>query len=103
MQQKENEESEKHYAHNNKGTNPAGFEDVEENELRHANRGAIMANIFERYTTSTPQGNSQLLSKDFASMSRELNAYVLNIPKKERGKAKKCMIDHLEKRGYRES
>ena len=103
MLEKENVESEKYYAHNNKGERPSSFNDVTNRDVRHANRGAILANIFERYTTETPQGNKQLLPKDFAMMTREMDNYLSGIPRHEKGKAKESMMEHLKERGYRES
>ena len=96
------EENVKNYVHNNKNTNPSLFSEIEDPVLRNKNRGSVMANIFERHTTKDRLGASQLLPKDFSSMSRELEAYVLSIPKRERGKAKECMMEHLGKRGYSE-
>lgn len=103
MPQNANVEKETHYDHNNRGTNPSHFNDVKDLELRHTNRGNIMANIFERYTTKTPSGARQLLSKDFLMMSRELGMYLDKMPENERGSARKAMMGCLKKRGYNES
>jgi len=100
LEQNENEESEVFYAHNNTKTNPSLFNDVEESDLRHANRGAIMANIFERFTTENAAGVKQLLPKDFSTMTRDMDAYLTSIPSPERGKAKQYMRKHLTERGY---
>lgn len=94
------ESVEKNYRHNQKGSSPSLFKDIQEAELRHANRGSIMANIFERYTTEDHLGRSQLLSKDFLSMTREMDYYISGIPKNEREEARVAMMEHLEKRGY---
>lgn len=98
MQQNVNVESE--YSHNYVGAKPSTFHDVEDKELRDMNRGAILANIFERYTTKDFRGNEQLLPKDFSLMARELDEYLSRIPQKERGYANKCMRVHLKERGY---
>ena len=101
MLQNENVESE--FTHNYKGANPSAFHDIEDVGLRAINRGAIMANIFERHTTKSPTGASQLLAKDFSLMARELDIYLEKVPKNERGAARDAMTAHLNKRGYNES
>jgi len=78
---------------------PAIFDDVEDKTLRIRNRGAILANIFERYTTSTPKGDV-LLPKDLAMCMRELDEYYSRMPKHEVRAAKDAMMTHLKDRGY---
>ena len=98
MQQKENEERE--YQHNYRGSKPSTFTDVEDAELRNSNRGAILANIFERYTTKDSRGREQLQARDFSLMTRELEDYLSRLPRMERGIAQSHMRAHLSKRGY---
>jgi len=84
-------------AHNLDGLPPSDFSEVQDVELRNKNRGAIMANIFERYVD---EKIGRLHPKDFRMMSREMDTYTSRIPKKERRKAKLAMMEHLDKRGY---
>jgi hypothetical protein len=78
---------------------PSDFSDIEDAALRHKNRGAILANIFERYVDDrcTPP---RLLAKDFAICMREIDNYSTRIPRHERGLAKGEMMRHLKERGY---
>lgn len=96
MRQKENEES-VHYSHNDAGTLPATFCDVEDETLRHFNRGAVLANIFERYVDKVTR---KLLQKDFVMCIREIEQYLGLIDKDEHDDAKASMRVHLEDRGY---
>lgn len=97
MQKSENVEIE--YEHNLRGAPPATFHDVDDPILRAQNRGAVLANIYENYVTETPRG-TQLLAKDFAMCTRELDRYLGLLPDHERGDARKEMFNHLERRGY---
>lgn len=97
MQQSEEGQSE--YAHNLRGAPPAVFEDVDDYELRAYNRGAVLANIYESYVTEAPRG-TQLLAKDFALCTRDLDSYFSMMPEHERGDARKAMMEHLARRGY---
>lgn len=74
------------------------FDEVANEGLRAKNRGAIMANIFERYVD---QRTGRLPIRDFGLMSREMDSYTSRIPKKERALAKKEMHLHLANRGYK--
>ena len=94
------EKEEKEFAHNLRGSKPSTFHDVEDGDLRAKNRGAILANIFERYTSKDTRGSEQLLAKDFSLMARELEVYLERLPKGDRGAANQCMRLHLQERGY---
>lgn len=99
MLQNENVE----YTHNLKGMPPAAFHDIEDPILRAKNRGAILANIFERYVTEDGYGNMSLQPKDFAMCTRDISAYLDRMPKRDRAPARRAMFDHLDQRGYGES
>lgn len=98
MQKSENEEVE--YAHNLAGAPPADFSDVENPMLRAKNRGAVLANIFEKYVTETPKGTF-LAADDFAMCTREMDAYFERMPDEEKVWARRQMMVHLERRGYK--
>lgn len=93
-------EEEKTYTHNLRGTSPSLFNDVHDVRLRNQNRGAILANIFERYTYKNHKGEKSLIAKDFPLMLREIEKYLSQIPNDEHEDAKKEMVKHLEDRGY---
>ena len=100
MQPNVNEESEIVYEHNLHGMAPANFTDVEDEKLRTYNRGAVLANIFERYVDPV---KGSLTPKDLTMCIREIQQYLLDIPEHERNAANVSMHEHLTARGYRES
>ena len=100
LQQNANEESEIVYDHNKAGMPPSSFTDVDDPQLRTYNRGAVLANIFERYVDARSR---QLLPKDLTMCVREIKSYLESLPKHERDDANASMHVHLEARGYREN
>ena len=86
--------------HNLNGRLPSDFSEVEGVELRNQNRGAVLANIYERYTTEDSDGGVYLLPQDFRLCTRELEHYMARIPRNEKHAAKSQMYLHLEKRGF---
>lgn len=100
MQPNVNEENEIVYNHNLSGMAPANFTDVEDEELRRHNRGAVLANIFERYVDPI---KGSLKPKDLMMCIREIQQYLLEIPEHERDAANASMHEHLTARGYREA
>lgn len=87
-------------AHNLDGSPPSDFSEIKDLKLRAANRGAVLANIFERYTTEDCNGGVHLLPQDFRICTREIDHYMARIPRNEKGQAKKEMYSHLDKRGF---
>lgn len=98
MQQNANEKSEEEvvYEHNQAGMPPSAFNDVEDYELRTYNRGAVLANIVERYHD---QRINKIPAKDMAMCLREVEAYFLDIKPAEVNDAKAAMVIHLTERG----
>lgn len=94
--QQQNEEN-VHYSHNNREELPATFCDVEDEILRNFNRGAVLANIFERYVDKRTK---RLMGHDFVRCIREIEQYLGLIPENEQADAKASMRIHLEERGY---
>ncbi|MCP4364986.1 MAG: hypothetical protein GY800_06760 [Planctomycetes bacterium] len=98
MQQNASEENEAvEYDHNLPGMPPSTFEDVDDPELRIYNRGAVLANIFERYVDREKR---TLLPKDMTMCIREIQQYLDFLPEHERADANASMRVHLEERGY---
>jgi len=93
LQQKENGEKE----HNKLGMPPSTFNDIKDVYLRDRNRGAILANIFERYVD---EKTNTLLPKDLSLCTRAIDQYIGRIPKKQRLGARDAMISHLTLRGF---
>ncbi len=92
------------FPHNYKGTDPSLFLDIEDVNIRCSNRGAILANIFERYTTrNTRTGAKHVLPKDLSMMLGEMDVYLSHFPSEERGQCRRMMEYHLSKRGYNET
>lgn len=98
MQQNENEENVV-YAHNLRGSAPSSFADVKDETLRTYNRGAVLANIFERYVNPK---TGKMEARDLTMCLREIHEYLVNLPEPERQHAHASMFVHLENRGYRE-
>ena len=73
------------------------FNDVEPRELRDYNRGAVLANIHDKYV-----GDNGIHPQAMESWLRELNAYLSRIPAEEVPTAKNAMVTHLNKRGQME-
>ena len=97
----ENEiEEEVHYEHNDAGMPPSSFEDVEDVNLRTYNRGAVLANIFERYVDAASR---KMQAKDLTMCVREIRKYLDSLPEHERDDANASMHVHLHMRGYREN
>jgi len=65
------------------------FSNIKKDGLRHHNRGAIMANIYEIY------------KKSYDQLLYSLEVYMSKIPKEEHEAAKHCMCWHLRDRGYK--
>lgn len=99
MLQNVNEENVEHYSHNEPGMPPSTFIDVEDYALRTYNRGAVLANIFERYVNPRTR---TLLPRDLLLCTREIKQYLNDLPEAERNDANAAMHIHLEERGYRE-
>ena len=95
MLPKENEENVQ-YEHNKAGSPPSTFEDVEDPVLRTYNRGAVMANILERYIDRSIGG---IPAKDMAMCTKEVGTYLGALPRHERDEAKASMVEHLKIRG----
>ncbi len=93
MQQSANVEKE----HNGLGMPPSDFKDIKDASLRDRNRGAILANTFERYVD---EKTNTLLPRDLALCTRAIDQYMGRIPKKEQRAAREAMIIHLAKRGF---
>lgn len=100
MQQNANEENEIVYEHNSAGMPPSSFNDVDDVQLRTYNRGAVLANIFERYVDAASR---KMLPKDLTMCVREIRSYLDSLPKHERDDANASMHVHLHARGYREN
>lgn len=98
MQQSESVERE--HPHNLEGATPSRFEDVKDVELRHKNRGAVLANIYEQYTSEDERGNVQLTAKNLAMCTRDMENYLDGMSRRERAAARSAMMVHLEKRGF---
>jgi hypothetical protein len=86
------------YDHNKSGMPPSSFNDVEDVELRTHNRGAVMANMFERYVDHRTM---TILPKDLLMFTREVQQYLNELPDGEREDATASMHVHLEMRGWR--
>ena len=71
------------------------FNDVESQEARDYNRGAILANIHEQYL-----GEGLIKGNAVKQWLSEVNAYLQRIPAREWQGAKEAMRLHLDKRGY---
>ena len=69
------------------------FNDIESRQLRDYNRGAVLANIHDKYVVEGKIGNQAM-----KSWLQELNAYLSRIPVAEIGSAKDAMKLHLKKR-----
>lgn len=91
----ENEENVQ-YEHNQPGALPATFNDVEDAVLRTYNRGAVLANIIERYV-DPKQG--AIPAKDMTMCMREIGQYLHEITPHEVDDAKASMVEHLRVRG----
>lgn len=96
MQPNVNEEN----VHNRRGMPPAIFDDIEDADLRAYNRGAILANIYERYVSDDVNGDKCLTARDFNLCSRDIDEYLQRMPRRERAKARVQMFIHLGNRGY---
>ena len=72
------------------------FNEVENRQLRSYNRGAVLANIYDKHFKNT----KQIKVTSFADMLGEISAYLDKIPDNEKGEAQSEMILHLRKRGY---
>jgi len=94
--EKEKSEDEVVYEHNLPGMPPSNFADVESYELRTYNRGAVLANIVERYHD---QRINKIPAKDMTMCLREIDAYLLDIAGAEVADAKAAMVVHLTERG----
>ncbi len=71
------------------------FNDVNSEELRHYNRGQVMANIFEQYSL----GNS-IPANRFKEYLREALEYLARIPSQEQQAAKDAHRNEMTRRGY---
>ncbi len=98
MQQTENVENV--HSHNLDGAAPSTFNDVENMCLKHRNRGAVLANIYERYTSEDAKGNVQLTQSDFVLCTREMDKYLSGMSRRDRQHAREEMMVHLENRGF---
>jgi len=92
---------EKEFSHNNRGNAPSNFANTEIEGWRAVNRGAILANIFERYTITDLTGASKLNARDFKLMLGEMASYLKGLTTKEAADARKEMRVHLLKRGFK--
>ena len=95
MLPKENEENVQ-YEHNKAGSPPSTFEDVEDPVLRTYNRGAVMANILERYID---RKLGAIPATDMSMCMREIGTYLGLLPAHQQDEAKASMIEHLKMRG----
>jgi len=100
LEQNANVEKEK--THNLKGMPPSTFGDIVDKDLRSYNRGAVLANIYERHTSEDSRGNIQLTSRDLASCTREIDNYLYGMSRRERQTAREQMMVHLRIRGFYE-
>ena len=91
----ENEENVQ-YEHNQPGALPATFNDVDDHTLRTYNRGAVLANIVERYID---QKLGAIPAKDMTMCMREVSQYLHEITPHEVDDAKASMVEHLRVRG----
>lgn len=91
----ENEENVQ-YEHNDPGTPPSTFNDVDDPILRTYNRGAVLANILERYID--PKLGA-IPAKDMTMCLREVERYLVELPQHERDDAKASLVEHLNLRG----
>ena len=98
MQQREREESEK--THNLEGMPPSDFSDVDDKDLRNRNRGAVLANIYERYTETNAKGQVYLTAKNLATCTREMDKYLEGMSRRDRQNAREAMMRHLHNRGF---
>jgi len=71
------------------------FNDLESQEARDYNRGAVLANIHETYL-----GEGLIKGNAVKQWLGEVNSYLQRIPAGEWQGAKDAMRVHLEKRGY---
>ncbi len=71
------------------------FNDIENEELRAYNRGAVLANIHEKYCEETG-GVASILMQHYIN---DMTSYIQRIPLNEVQSAKESMRVHLNKRG----
>ena len=69
------------------------FNDIESAELRAYNRGAVLANIHDKYVVE-----GKIASHAMKAWLAELHGYLKRIPAAEIGSAKDAMKLHLKKR-----
>ena len=69
------------------------FNDIEPRSLRDYNRGAVLANIHDKYVVE-----GKIASRAMENWLKELQSYLSRIPVAEVGSAKDAMKLHLQKR-----
>ncbi len=73
----------------------SNFTDVNSDELRHYNRGQVMANIFEQYSLG-----SSIPVNRFKEYLREILEYLVRVPSQEQEAAKASHRNEMARRGY---